>query len=477
MPGVRNRKPRDLPTIAALARSLERRELSAEALTEECLAAIATQNDSINAFITVLADEARMQARDADAEIAGNRYRGPLHGIPVCVKDIIDMAGVATTAASRVRRGYIAEKDATIVARLRAAGAVIVGKTNLHEFALGTTNEDSAFGPVRHPLDASRSPGGSSGGSAAAVLAGMAMASIGTDTGGSVRIPAAVCGLVGLKPSFGEIPTDGVVPLSPTLDHVGPIARSCADVRILYEVLTAGSERTGPTATRSERTWPTGDAFRRTPPAEANRIRLAVLGGYFLEVLDPDVATAFSRACDKLRSAGVRLREAVIPHTSEIASVYVHLALPEAAAYHVPTLERQPGDYTPAVRLRLEMGRYIAHEDYLRALRGRDVLRGEIDDVLRVCDGLLLPTLPVPATTLGSETVRVGESTQPVRNVMLRLTQLFNITGHPAITLPCGLTPAGLPVGAQLVAASSNTPALLQMAETLEPYLGPGVSG
>ena len=465
MTGATNRKQGNLLTIEALARSLERRELSAEAITEECLAAIAKQDGSINAFITVFADDARAQAAEADAEIARNRYRGPLHGIPICVKDIIDMAGVGTTAASHVRRGHVAEKDATTVARLRAAGAVIVGKTNLHEFALGTTNEDSAFGPVRHPLDTTRSPGGSSGGSAAAVLAGMAVASIGTDTGGSVRIPAAVCGLVGLKPSFGEIPTDGVVPLSPTLDHVGPIARSSADVRILYEVLTAGSERTRPTGT--------GSGGR---PTGANDMRLAVLGGYFLELLDADVASAFNRACERLRDAGVELRDAVIPHTSEIASVYVHLALTEAAAYHATTLERQPDDYTPSVRMRLEMGRYILREDYLRALRGRDVLRGEVDDVLRRCDGLLLPTLPVPATALGRDTVRVGDSTQPVRNVMLRLTQLFNITGHPAITLPCGVTPAGLPVGLQLVGASNNTPGLLHLAETLQSYLGPGVS-
>ena len=465
MTGAKNGKHANLLTITAIAESLERRELTSEMVTEECLDAIAKQDDSINAFITVLADDARERARRADAEIAGGRYRGPLHGIPVCVKDIIDMAGIATTAASRVRRGHIADKDATVIARLRAAGAVIVGKTNLHEFALGTTNEDSAFGPVRHPIDKSRSPGGSSGGSAAAVLAGMSVASIGTDTGGSVRIPASVCGLVGLKPGYGEIPTDGVVPLSSTLDHVGPIGRSSADVRILYEVLCdAGSPR---------RIQPTDTG---SGPRRANDIRLAVLGGYFLELLDADVASAFSSACERLRDAGVELREAAIQHTSEIASVYVHLALSEAAGYHETTLARQPTDYTPAVRLRLEMGRYILQEDYVRAVRRRDVLRAEVDDVVRPYDALLLPTLPVPATLLGTETVRVGQSVQPVRNVMLRLTQLFNITGHPAITLPCGVTTAGLPVGAQLVGRWNSTSALLELAETLEPYLGPGVS-
>src|SRR6185503_17702214 len=191
--------------------------------TEQCLAVIRDRNPSLNAFITVFADSARDEARRADDEIAAGRYRGPLHGVPISLKDLIDVEGTPTTAASRVRDGHIANADAPIVTRLREAGAVLIGKNNLHEFALGTTNEDSAFGPARHPLDPARSPGGSSGGSAVSLASGMALASIGTDTGGSIRIPAAACGTVGLKPTWGELPADGVVPLSRTLDHVGPL--------------------------------------------------------------------------------------------------------------------------------------------------------------------------------------------------------------------------------------------------------------
>ena len=209
-----------------------------------CLARIAERDSSINAFITVLADEARAQARAADQEIAAGRYRGPLHGVPISLKDLIDLRGTPTTAASRVRRGHVAARDSVVAARLRAAGAVFVGKTNLHEFALGTTNEDSAYGPVHHPLDHTRSPGGSSGGSAASVLADMCYASIGSDTGGSIRIPSAACGLVGLKPALGEIPTDGVVPLSSTLDHVGPLCRSVEDAAILHQTLGGVSNPT-----------------------------------------------------------------------------------------------------------------------------------------------------------------------------------------------------------------------------------------
>jgi Asp-tRNA(Asn)/Glu-tRNA(Gln) amidotransferase A subunit family amidase len=227
-------------TISELSRALTARHTTAEAVVERCLQRIAERNPTLNAFITVFDDEAREQARDADREIAAGRHRGPLHGVPISLKDLFDLRGSVTTAASRVRQAHVADRDATAVALLREAGAVIVGKTNLHEFALGTTNEDSAFGPARHPLDPSRSPGGSSGGSAAAVADGMCFASIGSDTGGSIRIPAAACGLVGLKPTYGELPTDGVVPLSPTLDHIGPICRSVEDAAIVYDVLRGG---------------------------------------------------------------------------------------------------------------------------------------------------------------------------------------------------------------------------------------------
>jgi aspartyl-tRNA(Asn)/glutamyl-tRNA(Gln) amidotransferase subunit A len=449
--------PAEPRTIAALARAIRGGELTAEAATERCLQQIAEQNPEINAFITVLAEEARAQAREADRERAAGRDGGPLHGVPISLKDIIDVRDAPTTAASRVRDGHVAAADAVVVRRLREAGAVFVGKTNLHEFALGTTNEDSAYGPVKHPLDANRSPGGSSGGSAASVLAGMAFASIGTDTGGSVRIPSAACGLVGLKPAFGEIPIDGIVPLSTTLDHVGPLARSVEDAAILYGVLKGGPE--GPPLRKIE----TGD------------LRVGVLRGYFTALLDSQVASAFDGAARRLADAGAILDDVEIPHAHDIAAIYLHIVLSEAAAYHATTLESHANAYTANVRLRLEMGRYILAQDYVRALRGRDLLRREVDAAIAGHDALLLPTLAVPATRLGAAMVRVGGTEEPVRNITLRLTQLFNVTGHPAITMPCGKTTDGLPIGAQLVGAS--TPDLLEVARALEPYLGPGVPG
>jgi len=444
----------ELRTVADLGRRLKSKEITAEAATEGCLTRITERNRSLNAYITVLVDESLEQARVLDQEIASGHYRGPLHGVPISLKDIIDLRHAPTTAASRVREGHIARRDATIVGRLRAAGAIFIGKTNLHEFALGTTNEDSAYGPVLHPFDDTRSPGGSSGGSAASVLAGMAYATIGTDTGGSIRIPSAACGLVGLKPTLGEIPLDGIVPLSESFDHAGPLCLSVDDAAILYGVLRGIPDPVVPT------------------PRDVSGLRFGIPRPYFFDLMDPQVLTRFDESCERLKSAGAVLEDVVIAHTKEIAAIYVHIALPEAASYHAPTLESQPHDYTENVRLRLEMGRYILAEDYVRAQRGRQLLTREVREALGGRDGLLLPSMPVPATRLGAPMVSIGGSEEPVRNITLRLTQLFNITGHPAISLPCGKTDEGLPVGLQIVGTRNRTPELLEVAAAVEGVLG-----
>jgi len=428
----------DTPTIEEFGRRLRARDLTAEQVTEACLRRIEEDNPRLNAFILVMADAARQQARQADRELAAGRDRGPLHGVPISIKDLIDIAGTPTTAASRVRDGHVAAHDAPCVVALREAGAVIIGKTNLHEFAFGTTNEESAFGPARNPRDVSRSPGGSSGGSAASVAAGMALATLGTDTGGSIRIPAAACGIVGLKPRHGELPTDGIVPLSRRLDHVGPLARTVADASLVYRALR-------------------GSHLPRLPaPVPISGLRLAVPRGYFFELLDDEVRARFDEAIDRLRTAGARITDINIRHASLTPAVYLHLVLADAAAYHAATLERMPERYTPLVRLRLEMGRYLLAEDYARALEGQEILRREVDSALAGHAALVLPALPIPAPPIGAASVRVGAVTESVRNLMLRQTQLFNVTGHPAIALPAGDTRAGLPSSVQLVGAETD---------------------
>lgn len=440
-------------SIRALARRLRARELSAGELLRETLEAIDRHQPALNAFIHVTRDLAEAQARLADDVLARGEAASLLLGLPVSLKDLIDLEGVPTTAASRVRATVRARADASVTARLKAAGAVLVGKCNLHEFAFGTTNEDSAWGPARHPIDASRSPGGSSGGSAVAVATGGCVASIGTDTGGSIRIPSAACGLVGLKPTWGSVPAQGVVPLAASLDHVGPLARSVDDAAIVLDAL---------------RGYPHHTELPIGHDVSPGALRIGVPRAYFFDLLADDVREAFEASLARLRQAGVALEPVTIPHAPLTAPVYLATVLPEAAAYHASTLERRPGDYTRPVRLRLEMCRYVPAEDYLRAQAGRRVLRAEVEAALRGRHALLLPALPIVAPPLGQAMVRVGRGEENVRNVTLRLTQLFNLTGHPAVSVPCGLTPAGLPVGAQLVGRLHQTRDLLRVAACCE---------
>jgi aspartyl-tRNA(Asn)/glutamyl-tRNA(Gln) amidotransferase subunit A len=443
-----------VPTIVDAAAALERGRTTAVALVESCLDAIGRHGQRTNAFIRVDGDAALAAARQSDRDRSQGLVRGPLHGIPISLKDLIDVAGQPTTAASRVFADRVATADATVVTRLRGAGAILLGKTNLHEFALGTTSEDSAWGAVRHPADDSRSAGGSSGGSAAAVATGMSLASIGSDTGGSIRIPAAACGIVGLKPSLGDVPTEGVVPLSRTLDHVGPLARSVQDAAWIWAVLAG--HRPAPLET-----------------AAARDIRLTLLGGYFRSPLAPDVRGPFDAAVETLRAASIRIGAAELPAVEIIATVYVNLVLPEAAHFHRQWLETRADLYTPSVRSRLESGRQIPAVAYLEALAARAVLRDAVDAALRDCDALLLPTLPIVAPALGAGEIAIDPDQPgrvPVRSAMLRQTQLFNITGHPAISLPLRVT--GLPVGLQLVGRVNDTPGLLAAAAACERALG-----
>jgi aspartyl-tRNA(Asn)/glutamyl-tRNA(Gln) amidotransferase subunit A len=445
-----------IDTIAAAAGALGAGATTAVDLVEASLQAIDRHNPQTNAFIRVDADAARAAARAVDQERAHGTDRGPLHGVPISLKDLIDVGGQPTTAASRVLKDRIAKDDAPVVTRLRKAGAILIGKTNLHEFAFGTTSEDSAFGAVRHPHDATRSPGGSSGGSAAAVATGMGLGSIGTDTGGSIRIPAAACGVVGLKPSLGEIPTQGVTPLSVSLDHVGPLGRTVQDVAWLW-------------AAMAER------PMDRLTASEVRTLRLRRLGGYFA-LATGDVRAAFERAVRALRECGAWVDERALAGTSTIGQVYVHVVLPEAAAWHAPYLDRRSADYTPSVRARLESGRSISAVEYLKAQAARRALQQAVDEALVDVDALMLPTLPFVAPPIGATDATVDSDSGerlPLRAAMLRQTQLFNLTGHPAISLP--LRTPGLPIGLQLVGARDCTARLLTVAAAVENIVSPAV--
>lgn len=446
-------------TLGSAAAAWREGRTSSRQLVEESLTAIDREQQRTNAFIRVDADRARADAERADGERTRKLDHGPLHGLPISLKDLIDVAGEVTTAASRVLANRVAPADATVVTRLRAAGAVLIGKTNLHEFALGTTSEDSAFGAVRHPLDPARSAGGSSGGSAAAVACGMGLASIGTDTGGSIRIPAAACGIVGLKPSLNDIPTDGVIPLSTSLDHVGPLTTCVADAAILWSVLAA---RPVPDL---------GKAWGNRP----SRLSLARLGGYFDDPVAPEVRAAFRGALDVLTRAGISMRDAELPSAAGITQAYVNVVLPEGAAWHRHYLDTRGQDYSPIVRARFESGRSIPATSYIDALAFCRNLRKEVSDLLSNVDALVLPTLPICAPLLGAGEITIdparGDRT-PVRSAMLKHTQPFNMSGHPAISLP--IKAASLPVGLQLVGRFDDTAGLLRIAAECETILAHG---
>ncbi|HJR58406.1 MAG TPA: amidase [Vicinamibacterales bacterium] len=435
----------DLRSIAELAPLVARGDVSPADLVRRCLARIEGRRE-LNAFITVMAESAFAEAERAADEISSGRYRGPLHGIPVSVKDLVDIAGTPTTSGSAVP-ARMPPADAPIVGRLREAGAIILGKTNLHEFAFGTTSDESAFGAVRNPFDRSRSAGGSSSGAAVSLVEGMCYGAIGTDTGGSIRIPSAACGTVGLKPTYGELPCDGIVPLSTTCDHVGPMTRTVADVRLLFEALTG---------------QPLPTIVGRT------RFTFGIPGGGLFDRVDAEVRGALARVRDRLVAAGHTVRDVEIAQAQIAPDVYLHIVLPEAAEYHARYLAAHAEAYSPGVRLRLEMGGYLLAEDHVRALRLRARLTESVDRVLNECDALLLPALAIPAPTLGAQAVEIDGASEPVRAAMLRLTQLFNLTGHPAIAIPAGRTSGGLPVGMQLVGSRGRTPSLLAVAEAVE---------
>ncbi|HWI66625.1 MAG TPA: amidase [Symbiobacteriaceae bacterium] len=373
---------------------------------------IADRDAEINAFVTICGDL-------------------PDHGIPIAVKDVYDVAGLPTTAGSRILSGRIATEDAAVVRRLRAAGAVIVGKTATHEFAYGCTTDSPFHGPTRNPADLTRTPGGSSGGSAAAVAAGMVPIALGTDTAGSVRIPAACCGVVGFKPTYGKVSTEGIIPLSWSLDHPGTMACTVADIAWVHAVLTGET------------------------PLGVTHPRIGVPSAWLETRIDPDVRSRFTEAIQ-----GLDVAEVELPPLEEFHFVSRVITLAEAGSYHQTHLDRLP-DYAPDVRARVELGQVIPARDYLLAQRMRAHLIRQMATVMEQVDVLVMPTLPLPAPLIGERRWE-GEA---VADALTRFTAPFNVTGQPAISLPCGMTSAGLPVGLQLVGASHQDAALLGIAE------------
>lgn len=444
------------PTIAELGREIRSGTLSPVELTRECLARVERLNPQLNAFVTVLADAALADARRAEEEIRRGGWRGPLHGIPVGLKDLIDTAGTRTTAASAQYRDRVPADDAFVVRRLRDAGAVILGKQNLHEFAYGGSSLVSAFGEVRNPWDTSRVAGGSSGGSAASVAAGLGYAAIGTDTGGSVRLPAACCGVVGLKPTYGRVSTRGVVPLCWSVDHVGPLAASVRDAALVLQAI-AGHDPGDPAS--ADVALPD---LASALDAPAPRLRVGVPRAVFFDDLDPEVAAAVEAAVQVFGGLRAEVRPLQIDPPGDTT-----LLVAEAYAFHEPLVSRSPQLYQPATLARILAGADISVATALRARRELDACRQEVRAVFGNVDLLLTPTVPMPPPRIADLLAR-PDALRPAEIRLLRNTRPFNLWGIPAISLPCGFTRDGLPIGLQLAAAPWREDVLLQAAHAYE---------
>jgi aspartyl-tRNA(Asn)/glutamyl-tRNA(Gln) amidotransferase subunit A len=397
------------------------------------------------------------QARDAEKEISGGDYKGPLHGIPVSLKDLFFTRGIRTTAGSKILRRFVPGTDAAVVRRLRECGCVLLGKTNLHEFAFGATNVNPHYGAVRNPWDLNRVSGGSSGGSAASVVTAQALASFGTDTGGSIRIPSAACGCVGIKPTFGRVPMAGVVPLAPSLDHAGPLSRCVADAAILIDAVS------------EPRLWKSGSARGLEDMRRGVRsCRIGVPRQYFFDRIHPDVREAVAAATEVLRQLGAKVDEVNLRGMEETERLAVEITGDEAFAYHEPWLERRPQDYGKDVRLRLNQCRKSTAATYIRAHQKRLEYAERLSRALEKVDVLLAPTLPVAAPNIGQKEVQIGRSTEDVRAALLRLTRPANLSGWPAISIPCGFSPEGLPMGLQLMGRRFEETTLLRVAYAFE---------
>ncbi|MEU0297991.1 amidase [Streptomyces sp. NPDC006175] len=443
-------------SLTEAARAVRARELSPVELTESVLARIGAVDGHLRAYVTVAADAALAAAARAEREVSDTGPRGPLHGIPMGIKDLIDTAGLPTTASSDVRAGHVADHDSAVAARLKAAGAVLLGKTHTHEFAYGLTTPQTS-----NAWDRSRVAGGSSGGSAVAVAAGGATFALGTDTGGSIRVPAALNGVVGLKPTYGLVSRSGVTSLSWSLDHVGPLTRSARDAGLVLAA-TAGYDPRDPASV-------SGPTVDLTGGGDLKGLRVGVPRNHYFDRVSPEVEEAVRRAIERLAELGAELVDVEIPMARYIQAVQWGLMVPEATAYHEQSLRAVPDLYSPDVRILLEAGELTSAGDYLRAQRARTMMR---DGWARMFDGidvLAAPTVPMTAAKSGQDTVEWADgSVEAVSDSYVRLSAPANITGVPALTLPVGHDHAGLPIGMQLMARPFRDATVLRVGRVYE---------
>ena len=449
-------------SIAEAAASIKTGALSPVELTQAYLDRIEEHNSTLKAYLTVLRDDALSAARTAEQEVGAGRYRGPLHGIPLALKDLVYTKGARTTGGSKVLADFVPPVDATLVERLREAGAIILGKTVLHEFAYGPTGINPQYGTPPNPWDRERIPGGSSSGSGVAVVAGLCAGAIGSDTGGSIRIPASLCGIVGTKPTYGRVSRYGVISLSWSLDHVGPMTRTVEDAALFLNAI-AGHDPKDPASAQT----PVPDYTLQLQEG-VKGLRVGVLRDYFFRNIDPEVGQAVEQATRVLERAGARVEDVTLPFAQQTSFINAPIIQSEAAAYHLGFLRTHWADYSPAVRSRLLPGLAVTATMYLNSQRARALLTQHATALLQQVDVLVAPTEPVGAPKLEEEFVTVGGHTEGIVNVLTRLNRPFNLVGFPAISVPCGFTAGGLPIGLQIVGRPWDEATVLRAAFTYQ---------
>jgi aspartyl-tRNA(Asn)/glutamyl-tRNA(Gln) amidotransferase subunit A len=433
-------------TLAEAAELVARREASPVDLVDACLERIAATNDRLCAYISVFESEAREVAKAAEAMIAAGHQLGPLHGIPLALKDNIAVAGLRTTAGSKILGDWVPAEDATVASRLKGAGAILIGKTNMHEFAWGGTSANPHYGFVRNPWDPERFPAGSSGGSGAAVAARMCFGALGTDTGGSIRLPSAINGITGIRPTIGRVSNYGVIPLAWSMDTVGPMTRTVEDCAVMFNAIAGHDPKDEASATVPVTDYTT-DLERGV-----TGIRIGVVPGYFFHHLQPPVHEAVKAAVETLERLGATVADVEIDHIHGNISAQLTVESCEPSTYHQRWLRERPEDYGDDVRLLLELGELHLATHYLQAQRYRGLLRRQFLDAFKSVDVFICPTLPFTATPVGATTVVIDAGVEEdMLSAIMQYTGVPSLTGLPSLAVPCGFDDDGLPIGMQVI--------------------------
>ncbi|HEU4823211.1 MAG TPA: amidase [Nitrososphaeraceae archaeon] len=461
-------------TIKDLSKLIACREISCLEVVDATIERIERLNPKLNAFITILDDSARSEAKHADSLIKQGKYLGPLHGIPISLKDLIYVKEVKSTSGSKILADFVPDYDSTVTKKLRKAGAIIVGTNNTHEFACGITNINPHYGSSKNPWDISRISGGSSGGSAVAVSTGMSLASIGTDTSGSIRVPSSLCGIFGLKPTYGRVSKHGVMPLAPSIDHVGPLARSAWDIAAVLQII-AGYDKLDTSSAK----MPVPDYLKEISSSEtknnnynnnSKKFKIGIPKQFFFDIIEPKVMEIFREFVDRLHDCGITITSNVdVDGTDKIFETWRAIRLGESAATHDEWMVSRPQDYGEDVIRMLGKGLEITAVQYLNALhKWRQEIKDAFLKAMSEYDALLVPTTIIPAPSLNQKEVNIEGKTIEVYSSLSRLTTVFDITGLPALNIPASLVDSKLPVGVQLVGRPFDEARILKIAYMVE---------